>query len=246
MSQELFGKWYVYRYKLDAAPAVLKAPETTLEVSGQTQGGCLARFELSDWTEPVEVAMETDEKGYNWRSKAEGSCAFLDVRWVRVEHSDKEPAVLQGQIVNKDDGSSSLPARDFFVAVRSRRTHPLPELSDEPLHFAGAYLTPFLPNEPSDTWDDPDHQGGSLDKSVIRFGRDTFAITALLRYNGGLKITGTNKKAAAHVTDEVTLWILPAAEPGQSGRLLAIGYHQYQEETASGADPHCHTGTGVC
>ena len=244
MSQNLCGKWYVYRYNLEVS-TVLKAPETTLEISGQTPDGCLARFDLSGWTEPVEVAMIAEDN--HWRSQEEGSFGFLDVRWVRVEHGYEEPIVLLGQVINQDEGSFPL-SRDFFVAVRSRRTHQVPDRMVH--HFGGSYLMPFSRKDPSTTWPDDDHPGIDLDlcndKPVIRINGTTYEIEFQTRYQGGLRIEGKNPDAAEEVNDRVVLWILPGAEPGQPGYLLATGYHEYKKQSDSGADPGCHRGLQLC
>jgi hypothetical protein len=247
MTPDLFGKWYVYGYNPSEKP-VLKAPETTLEISRQTKAGCLARCELSGWAEPVDIEMVAGSTGV-WQTKEGGSFGFLDLRWNCIEQGDEDPAVLVGQVT--DQNGDAVPPHDYFVAVRSRRTHRLPKQTM--YHFQGAYSTLFEENPPSIKWSDNDSQGIHLDlrtdvTQAIRIGSSVYDLTSPpTPYKGGLKILGKRRGVDEVVTvDEVALWILPVAEPGQSDCLLAIGLNAYHVVTASGVNPLCQSPLHLC
>jgi hypothetical protein len=237
MSQELYGKWYVYRCSL--GDPVLKAPETTLEITGQTSAGCLARFELSGWAEPVEVEMVFSEDGdCDWRSKEGGRFDYLDFRWARIEHEEyEEPALLMGQVLDKDN---PLTLRDFFIAVRSRRTNRLPDQQNYQL--GRIYYTPYGRSEPSREW----HSGLKLrlskEESEIEFA-DSIYKGRGDRYQGGLLLDGRNTDGGDY---RIKMWVLPVLEPGKLGHLLAIGYHESHGGLSAASNPHCQGGTGVC
>ena len=267
MSQDLLGKWYVYRYNPSEHPShdpdiqfttddtVLKAPETTLEISQQTTRGCLARFELRGRAEPVELEMIADDRTGDWCSPKGGS---LNFRWARIERGGEEPLILAGEVNNRD--VPNYVERDFFVAVRSRRTY---RLRDEAAYqFGGAYRVPSVVGEHSKKWPDDDLPGVDLvllmakaqagkkieaeDKDEIRIGGNTYALTGSVgsgctRFQGGFVIKGSIKgNAEPDYKDTIGLWVLPVAKPGQIEHLLAVGYHQYQERSDVGADESCH------
>lgn len=245
MSSELFGKWYVYRY-YDATilKPVLKAAETTLEISGQTETCCLARFEVGGWTEPVEIEMTADETG-GWQSNPKGSFGFFEVRWTRVEPGGQESAMLMGRVINKEEWLTS---RDFFVAVRSRRMYQLPELPFR-FRFGGAYLTPFEEDSTSKKLDDGieldlDQDLSRTSKRTIELWDTIYELDWPKRFQGGFEIVGKDPEAIG--TDRIVLWLLPAAAPEQPGPLLAIGFNEYHQDAPSGPRPSCEFHLHLC
>jgi len=234
MSQELYGKWYVYRYSL--VNPVLKAFETTLEISRQTKLGCLARFELSEWTEPAEIEMIADETG-GWYSNEEGSFGFLDFRWTRVELDDEN--VLMGQVFDKDKPQGF---RDFFVAARSRRTKRLPEQAV--YEFGGAYYTPFNRSEPMEAWGQQISVHLGETGNLIQIDSITYDIDSIERNHGGLVVAAVlHPQKPDEPEHSLALWILPVAE---SGDLLATGFYNTHLDVESGSsEPECQGGTGT-
>jgi len=237
MNQELFGKWYVYRYNL--ATPVLKAPETSLEIT-EVNGVCRARFELKGQSQPVEIAMTriadpsgggTDAETSDWH----GENGSIDFRWAVVE-----AGVLTGQAFYKSNPGKR---RDFFVAVRTRRTNRLP---DESVYtFGEAHSTPLQQSERSTG--KPDDIFIHLGEKKIRFDGKIYTMKARPQgYNRGLKVTGQYPPVGQPV-QSVCLWILPVVDPKQSGCLLATGFYEYHQEYNTGASrPECQRGLQLC
>jgi hypothetical protein len=223
MSQELSGTWYVYRYNL--ATPVLKGPETLLNIAGE-DNTCRVRFRLKGQSQPVELTMTRtpDADASDWH----GDVGTIDFQWAQVE-----PGMLAGQVF---DRSSPGKNRDFFVAVRTRRTGQLP--GNEVYTFDESYSTPFQRPSGKD-------RGFTvhLDKREIRFHGTIYKVEANPEtYKGGLKLTGWHRDHDLP-KEALRLWILPVDE---TGSLLATGYqgsHLRSRIIFSGSRPECQTGT---
>lgn len=243
--------WYVYRYSLSGP--VLKSPETELRLTSGDDAE-LALFALSGQTRPVEVRMvadpETGASRGEWRKNARQSFEF---QWVRL--GEGESTMLLGIASPK----RQVAKRDFFVAIRSRRTVSLsPDRA--PYDLRETFLTPLIGkallrggNLAIDRarrrilWRDPPPFSAEPAGAMTALGagpaaETSFEIEDLSAYERGFKVAGRNQQGI-----ELRLWVLPV---DSTGALLATGYlhHQGLRESLRSelGDPRCTLGLHGC
>lgn len=238
MSQapNLYGTWRVYRYNLSRH--VLKAPETTLEITKpeppqQAAVTCLARFELRGNGGKVEILMDKVEtskaetaqdlaghetKAVTWFGEKEN----FDFRWDLFADG-----VLVGYAADRSNPGSY----DTFVAVKSPQTSPAPVKEADKrasYHFERSYLTPLVRTRPSGT-------GGGVSivlpgpgeaaAKVIKFDGNEYRIRKDRPYGptGGRKlITDLTPIPGEEGLQQLVLWLLPI---DGAGHPLVIGCH---------------------
>ena len=215
MSQDLIGKWYVYRHNVSRH--VLKATVTELEIEppqppDEEEFTCLANFELSGFDYPVPVLMDRAEPGNTGDQEATtvtwfGEKESFDFRWDR--HDDL-PDALVGYAADRLHPGS----RDAFVAVKSQSTGPLN--MPDPYHFQYTYVTPLARTRPSTK----KNTGVSIFRNgmSITFGGTHYDILEDEPLPQGRRFSA---ETPDHL-QQLRLWVLPV---DGSERLFAIGYH---------------------
>ncbi len=218
--------WYVYRHALSTS--VLKAPETVLEITPDLDIW-KARFELSSQVLPFEVDLTAYASSGAWQNSADGD---LDFRLDRIA-----PDLLIGQIYDRNAPTES---RDSFVAVRSKRTVPLPDQSS--YRFDCAQYIPFSRDEPYE----PTDGGVSVDLSQNKITLDGTIYTIEKNETppeGGRRLDGSYLSGLVHET--IHIWILPLDGTAQ---LVATGHfmHELLIQTTAPGDPQCTRGLCFC
>ena len=228
MSQKpVSGTWYAYRYNVSRD--VLKSSETTLTIGQVQTGSRQVHFELSGWGHPIETKMINDPTTQAWH----GEFDSLDFRWSRVECDGKD--ILIGHVLDRANDTS----RDFFVAVRSKRTQSLPE--KDLYTFENAYVTPTLRCEPL-----MKKANVSIDmvKGQISFEKRDYSIIHSVSCEGGLRLIAETVGPIGF--RRIGLWLLPIHE---TDHLLATGffYHMaFGGHTSRPTSPECNFCIVLC
>lgn len=227
MSNTSDQTWYVYRHALPPKPAstqdepadpVLKSSETSLAIK-RGDSAWLAYFELLGREEPIEV-----ERSEVSTSSWQGATERFAFRWNSVPHGGSH--ALIGETFRKGRPDER---RDFFIALPSRTTDPLPR--KEVYYFAEAYLTPFEGQPRKDRIADLYVHRGNTSTSranKIHFhdmhsGKAVHLKNVVIEPDAsgrGIRVVGSIGKGG-EIGRELGIWILP----GNGGGVVATGYY---------------------